>query len=102
MLLARTLLVPAVLVLVLSACKKAEAPPTPEVGGSVAAPANALPPSDATMPAPATGTTHSGDSNGGPTQAQPKELTKEQESSAMPLPGQVNNHSTTDPVEQKK
>lgn len=102
MLLARTMLVPAVLVLVLSACKKAEAPPKPEVGSSVAAPVSALPPSDATMPAPAASTTHSGDASGGPTQAQSKELSKEQESSAMPLPGQANNHSTTDPIEQKK
>lgn len=98
---ARYMLVPAFLALVLTACKKADAPPTPEVGSSVAAPASTLPPSDATMPAPAATTTNSGNASG-PTQADSKELTKEQESSAMPLSGQANNHSTTDPVEQKK
>lgn len=99
---ARYMLVPAFLVLILSACKKADAPPTPEVGSSVAAPVSAVPPSDATMPPPAAVTTNSGNASESPTQADSKALTKEQESSAMPLSGQANNHSTTSPVDQKK
>jgi hypothetical protein len=88
----------------LAGCKKAETPPTPSMGdspstsGSVAAPPSSMPPSEAaTPPSPATGTTDSGDAAGA-TQAHPKDLTKEEESSTMPQSGQVNNHSTANPV----
>ena len=96
----RSILVSAFLAILLIGCKKAEAPPAPKMDGSVAAPQSALPPSDSTLPStPATSS--SGNANG-PTQADPKELTKQQESADMPLSGQANNHSTTDPVEKKK
>lgn len=98
----RSVFVSAFLVTLLLGCKKAEAPPTPALDSapSVAAPSSALPPSDAyTMPgAPSTS---SGDASG-PTQATPSELSKEQQSSSMPLPGQSNNHSTANPIEEKK
>jgi hypothetical protein len=86
----------------LAGCKKAEAPPAPALdsssSSSVAAPTAAVPASPATTP-PAT--TDSGNASSMP-QSTPAELSKEQESSAMPMPGQVNNHSTTAPEEEKK
>lgn len=85
-------------------CKKAEAPPAPKLdsSSSVAAPNASMPPSDATItPSPPSGTHPNGDANG-PTQATPKELSKDQESSAMPLSGQVNNHSTANTTSEKK
>lgn len=92
----------------LAGCKKAETPPTPAMGdtpstsGSVAAPPSSMPPSETqTTPAPAGSTTDSGDA-AGPTQAHPQDLTKEEESSAMPKSGQVNNHSTANPVGEQK
>ncbi len=100
----RSILVSAFLALLLIGCKKAETPPTPKLdsSGSVAAPVSAMPPSEATTPAAGPGaTTGSGDASG-PTQATPKELSKEQESSAMPLSGQANNHSTAPSASEKK
>lgn len=92
----------------LAGCKKAETPPTPSLGdtpstsGSVAAPPSSMPPSESkTVPAPAGATTDSGDA-AGTTQAHPQDLTKEEESSAMPKSGQVNNHSTANPVGEQK
>lgn len=92
----------------LAGCKKAETPPTPSMtdspgtSGSVAAPPSSMPPSETTTPAaPAEGTSDSGNAAGA-TQAQPKDLTKEEESSAMPQSGQANNHSTTNPVGEQK
>ena len=97
----RSLLVSALLAIVLIGCKKAEAPPAPTMGGgSVAAPAATLPPSDGKLPS--TDSTSSSGNASGPAQTDPKELTKQQESTDMPLSGQANNHSTTDPVEKKK
>lgn len=101
----RSILVSAFLAILLIGCKKAETPPTPELGAttdSVAPSTSAMPPSDATMPPAALGAgTGSGDAQGA-TQVSPKELTPVEESAAMPLPGQVNNHSTTDPVQPNK
>jgi hypothetical protein len=98
----RSVLACAFLATLLLGCKKADAPPVPALNSpsaSVAAPSSTLPPSDAAI-APATPS--ASDSNaGGPTQASPSELSKEQESSVMPLPGQVNNHSTANPDEKK-
>jgi hypothetical protein len=99
--------------LLLIGCQKAAEPPKPVTSNapsananeSVAAPPNAVPPSDASMkPAPSVasaGPTNSGDANG-PTQATPKELDKAQESGAMPLTGQVNNHSAPVTTGEKK
>ncbi len=95
----RSILVSAFLAILLIGCKKADAPPAPTMG-SVATPESLLPKSDGKLPS-ATGTSSSGNASG-PAQTDAKELTKQQESTAMPLSGQANNHSTTDPVEKKK
>lgn len=104
----RSLLACACVVAALAGCKKAESPPTPAMdssnpaSSSVAAPSEAMPPSDATMPtAPPSSSSSSGDATGGPPQSSPSELNKGQESSAMPLPGQTNNHSTVTPEKEK-
>ncbi len=104
----RSVLIFAFLATLLVGCKKAETPPTPALGetsGSVAAPENTVPPPDAQIPVAGSGAaTGSGDFNG-PTQANPAELTKEEESTEMPLPGQANAHSvpdTTDTTDEKK
>ncbi|MDO9419260.1 MAG: hypothetical protein Q7T66_01220 [Herminiimonas sp.] len=101
MLFTRSILVSAFLATLLIGCKKAETPPAPTMGGSVASPESALPPSDSALPAAPASTSDSGNANG-PAQTNPKELTKQQESTDMPLSGQANNHSTTDPIEKKK
>lgn len=59
---------------------------------SVAAPPSATPPSDASIPAATASTQGSGNANSA-TQANPAELQKSQEQAAMPMSGQVNNHS---------
>ncbi len=97
----RSIFVSAFLATLLIGCKKAETPPAPTMSDSVAAPTSALPPSDATLPAVPSSTSSSGNASG-PAQTDPKELTKQQESTDMPLSGQANNHSTTDPVAPKK
>ncbi|MGV8897856.1 MAG: hypothetical protein ACOH2B_01250 [Burkholderiaceae bacterium] len=102
---ARSVLISAFLATLLIGCKKAETPPAPTLGetsGSVAAPENTVPPPDAHMPAAGSGAmTGSGDASG-PTQADPAELSKEQESTEMPMPGQANTHSTPDTTDEKK
>ncbi len=95
----RSILVSAFLATLLIGCKKADTPPTPTTG-SVAAPETALPSSDAKLPT-TSGTTSSGNADT-PAQASPKELTKQQEATEMPLSGQANNHSTTDPIKTDK
>lgn len=101
----RAILVSTLLATLLIGCNKIDTPPTPTLGGatgSVAAPASALPPSDAKLPAAQSGTSpNSGDASG-PSQATSRQLSNEQESSAMPLPGQVNNHSSANPTGEKK
>lgn len=98
----RSILACACVVAALAGCKKAEAPPAPAVdsstSSSVAAPSEAMPPSEAATP---TAPSSTGDTTGGPAQSSPSELSKGQESSAMPLPGQVNNHSTVTPEKEK-
>jgi hypothetical protein len=68
-------------------------------GTSVALPPSEVPKSDAAMtpqsPAPAATIPDSAS----PSQANPKTLDKEQESTAMPMPGQVNNHSTPESID---
>ncbi|GAA4033440.1 hypothetical protein [Actimicrobium antarcticum] len=86
----------ALLASVLAGCNKKELPVTPEPSTSVATPAAQLPVQPAAM-APQNSmpaTSDSGNANG-PSQASPSTLTNAQESSAMPLPGQANDHSTT-------
>jgi hypothetical protein len=94
---------------VLAACHKQEVPRLPSGADavvitkhdSVAAPANALPAPDAAMPpqapVPATAPAKT-DAASGSSQASAEQLTKEQESSAMPMAGQANNHSTPAPT----
>lgn len=88
----------------LTGCEKTTDAPKPETSTSaasstsaspsVAAPSQALPSSDAAMqPKPPAAAPKTSDADG-PTQATPKELSKEQESGTMPLAGQANNHST--------
>ncbi|OWW21346.1 hypothetical protein [Noviherbaspirillum denitrificans] len=105
-----TALVAGLALALLSACQKTPEPktsaadPTPgsspavspaPPGGSVALPADKMPPSDAAVP-PVTASAdtkgNSGDANT-PTQANPSALQKQQEQGTMPHSGQVNNHS---------
>jgi hypothetical protein len=50
-------------------------------------------------PAP---TAHANGDANAPAQNNPKELGKSEESTAMPLSGQANNHSTPNPTDDKK
>ena len=91
----------------LAACHKEDVPAYPSKSDavvlmkhdSVAAPAAAIPVPDAAMPpqapVPQPGKT---DAASGSSQASAGHLSKEQESSAMPLAGQANNHSTPAPT----
>lgn len=108
-----TVLLAGLALAMLSACQKVPEPKTSGAdptsgsspasspappGGSVALPAENKPPSDAAIPpVPPTAENkgNSGDANS-PTQANPAALQKQQEQSAMPQSGQVNNHSVPD------
>ncbi|MBC7574118.1 MAG: hypothetical protein H7244_07255 [Herminiimonas sp.] len=91
----------------LAACHKEEVPSHPSKSDavvlmkhdSVAAPATTIPVPDAAMPPqaplPQPGKTVAAS---GSSQASAVQLSKEQESSAMPLAGQANNHSTPAPT----
>jgi hypothetical protein len=98
----RTVFACALIGAALSGCKKADAPPAPKTSGSVALPQSSLPGSDANMrpAAPSDTRSDNGDANA-PAQNNPSSLNKEQESSGMPLSGQVNNHSTANPNDDK-
>ena len=101
----RAILVSTLLATLLIGCNKIDTPPPPTPGGapgSVAAPASTLPPSDAKLPAAQAGTSRDSGNASGPSQATARQLSNEQESSAMPLPGQANNHSTANPTGEKK
>jgi len=100
--LSRTVLACALAVAAVSGCKKADAPPAPQTSGSVALPQSSLPPSDANLP-PAAPTNHSADNGNAnaPAQNNPSTLNKDQETTGMPLSGQVNNHSTANPNNDK-
>ena len=95
-----TLATVALAMLALAACDKRKAdPPLPGVAASTPAVPSVSDPSvppAATVLAPATTPTAQDAPGGRATGA----MTKAQESSAMPMPGQVNNHSSTalDPV----
>ncbi|HTH45133.1 MAG TPA: hypothetical protein VL528_08625 [Oxalicibacterium sp.] len=104
MTLTHTVLACALVAAAVTGCKKADTPPAPQTStststsGSVALPESSRPPSDASMStaAPSNTPLDNGNANA-PAQNSPKALTKEEESTAMPLSGQVNNHSTAKP-----
>ncbi|WP_151632112.1 hypothetical protein [Noviherbaspirillum aerium] len=105
----------------LAGCQKTPEPKTSDTSGapsitpsssssasqSVALPPNQMPASDATIAPQAAasgasaGTGTSGSANT-PTQANPAQLTKEQEKSTLPHSGQVNNHSVPETTGEKK
>ncbi len=103
----RTAMTGALFAMLIAGCQKASEPPkptasietSPSADKSVAMPSNVLPPSDSAI-APAAPNATTADA-GKASQANPKELDKQQESAAMPMPGQVNNHSTPAPLEKK-
>jgi hypothetical protein len=90
--------------MVLGACNRAGDTPKPITGPTSASPAEeksvALPPSKlpasdaATPPSSPVASTTSNDEK--QSQAVPKDLSKQQESTSMPMAGQVNNHSVPD------
>jgi hypothetical protein len=107
MIILRSAMTAALFAMSIAGCQKASDPPKPvasgdtskSAGNSVAMPSTALPPSDSAI-APATPNATTADA-GKTSQANPKELDKQQESTSMPMPGQVNNHSTPAPLEKK-
>jgi hypothetical protein len=89
---------------VLGACNRTGDTPKPVAGATTAAPAEGksvalpsskMPASDAAIPpaSPVAATTSNDEKQ---SQAVPKELSKQQESTSMPMAGQVNNHSVPD------
>jgi hypothetical protein len=67
-------------------------------GTSVAVPPAELPKQDAAMAPQSPTVAATIPDSASPSQANPKTLDKEQESTAMPMPGQVNNHSTPESI----
>lgn len=67
-------------------------------GASVALPASELPKQDAALTPQSPTVAATIPDSASPSQASPKTLDKQQESTAMPMPGQANNHSTPEPV----
>ncbi|SMP46063.1 hypothetical protein SAMN06295970_101608 [Noviherbaspirillum suwonense] len=68
-------------------------------GVSVAAPPSEMPKQDAAIPPQSPTVAATVPDSASPSQANPKTLDKEQESTAMPMPGQVNNHSTPESID---
>jgi hypothetical protein len=94
------------LAVLVAGCQKSPQPPASTSSNdaskpadqSVAAPPGMVPPTDAAIkPEPPPDSTSPVASS----QASPKELSKQQEATSMPLPGQVNNHSTPAPLDKK-
>ena len=95
----------------LTACGRKDAVATPTAvsqpgattveskGASVAVPPSELPKQDAAMAPQSPTVAATIPDSASPSQANPKTLDKEQESTAMPMPGQVNNHSTPESIE---
>jgi hypothetical protein len=92
------------LCMALSACNRSGDTPKPVMdatsaapaeGKSVALPPSQMPASDAAIPpsSPVASTTSNDEKQ---SQAVPKDLSKQQESTSMPMAGQVNNHSVPD------
>jgi len=99
----------AMLIALLAGCDRAETPPAPTTGdspgtsGSVASPPSSMPaPETSTPPAAPDGASGDSGDASGPTQAHPKDLSKQEESTTMPNSGQANNHSTANPVTDQK
>lgn len=68
-------------------------------GSSVALPPSALPQQDAAMAPQAPSAAATVPDSASPSQANPQTLSKREESTAMPMPGQVNNHSTPESID---
>ncbi|HEX8885540.1 MAG TPA: hypothetical protein VF797_13705 [Noviherbaspirillum sp.] len=68
-------------------------------GSSVALPPSSLPQQDAAMAPQAPSAAATVPDSASPSQANPQTLSKQQESTAMPMPGQVNNHSTPESID---
>lgn len=68
-------------------------------GSSVALPPSALPQQDAAMAPQSPTAAATIPDSASPSQANPQTLDKQQESTAMPMPGQVNNHSTPESID---
>jgi hypothetical protein len=68
-------------------------------GSSVALPPSALPQQDAAMAPQSPSAAATIPDSASPSQANPQTLDKQQESTAMPMPGQVNNHSTPESID---
>ena len=104
------LLTSCLLIAALAGCNRSDVPkPTTAVtqpaaatvesrGESVALPPSAAPRQDAAM-TPQSPTAATIPDSASPSQANPKTLDKQQQATAMPMPGQVNNHSTPEPIE---
>lgn len=102
MALSHTVFACALVAAALSGCKKADAPPAPQTSSSVALPESGRPASDTSMPPAAPASTASDNGNANlSAQNNPSSLSKEQETSGMPLSGQANNHSTANPGNDK-
>ena len=94
----------------LAACGRKDAPAPTAVsqpgaatvetkGQSVALPPASLPQQDAALVPQSPTTASTIPDSASPSQANPKTLDAQQESTAMPMPGQVNNHSTPESIE---
>ncbi|MET0961614.1 MAG: hypothetical protein ABWY05_02180 [Noviherbaspirillum sp.] len=94
----------------IAACTRKEAPAPTAVsqpaaatveskGASVALPPSALPQQDAAIPPQSPTVAATVPDSASPSQANPKTLNAQQESTAMPMPGQVNNHSTPESID---
>ena len=95
----------------LPACGRKDAAATPSAvsqpgaatveskGTSVAVPPSELPKQDAAMTPQSPTAAATIPDSASPSQANPKTLDKQQESTAMPMPGQVNNHSVPEPID---
>ena len=68
-------------------------------GASIAVPPSELPKQDAAMAPQSPTVAATVPDSASPSQASPKSLDKQQESTAMPMPGQDNNHSTPESIE---
>lgn len=72
----------------------------PDSGKSEALPPSAMPASDASIQ-PAAPDASAAKTSDTASQASPKELSKVEESVSMPMAGQVNNHSTPEPLKKQ-
>ena len=100
--------------IILTGCNRSEAPKSTAAatavsqpgaatveskGNSVALPPSALPQQDAAMAPQSPSAAATIPDSASPSQANPQTLDKQQESTAMPMPGQVNNHSTPESID---